>query len=173
MAVGVEKRGTRKACGAVFALFLSASLSAFLAGLVFAPQSRAATTELVISDPLTGIALYGFDPVAYFVDGEARQGSAGFELKHAGLVWRFRNEGNRAAFAERPGDYMPRFGGYDPLGIARGVPASGYPSLFVIHDSKLVLFASEENRKAFLASPNETLDAAVAVWPKVAQKLVP
>jgi hypothetical protein len=170
MAVGVEKRGTRKACGgAAFAL----ALWAFLAGLVFAPQSRAATTELVVSDPLTGIALYGFDPVAYFVDGEARQGLAGFELKHAGLVWRFRNEGNRAAFAERPGDYKPRFGGYDPLGIARGVAASGYPSLFVIHDNKLVLFISEENRKIFLASPNETLDAAEAVWPKVARKLVP
>ncbi len=170
MAVDVKKRGARKTYGgAAFALALSATL----AGLVFAPQSRAATTELVISDPLTGIALFGFDPVAYFIDGEAREGLAGFELKHAGLVWRFRNEGNRAAFAERPGDYMPRFGGYDPLGIARGVPASGYPPLFVIHDNKLVLFASEENRKIFLASPNETLAAAEAAWPKVAQKLVP
>jgi hypothetical protein len=168
--MAVEKRAGCKAFGgAVFAF----ALWAFLAGLVFAPQSRAATTELVISDPLTGIALYGFDPVAYFIDGEARAGLAGFELNHAGLVWRFRNEGNRTAFAERPGDYMPRFGGYDPLGVARGVAASGYPSLFVIHDSKLVLFASEENRKAFLASPNETLDAAKAAWPKVAQKLVP
>jgi hypothetical protein len=170
MALGVEKRGTGKACGGMVFTF---ALWAFLAGLVFALQSRAATTELVISDPLTGIALYGFDAVAYFVDGEAREGLAGFELKHAGLVWRFRNEGNRAAFAERPGDYMPRFGGYDPLGIARGVPASGFPSLFVVHDNKLVLFASEENRKTFLASPNEALDAAEAAWPKVAQKLVP
>jgi hypothetical protein len=170
MALGVEKRGTGKACGGAVFTF---ALWVFLAGLTFAPQSRAATTELVISDPLTGIALYGFDAVAYFVDGEAREGLAGFELKHAGLVWRFRNEGNRAAFTERPGDYMPRFGGYDPLGIARGVPASGFPSLFVVHDNKLVLFMSEENRKTFLASPNEALDAAEAAWPKVAQKLVP
>jgi YHS domain-containing protein len=170
MAVGAEKRGTRKACG-VPALILA--LGASLAGLVFAPQGRAATTELVISDPLTGIALYGFDPVAYFVDGEAREGSAGFELTHAGLVWRFRNEGNRAAFAEQPGAYMPRFGGYDPVGVARGVSASGYPALFAIHDNRLVLFASEENRKTFLASPNAALDAAEAAWPKLAQKLVP
>jgi hypothetical protein len=170
VAVGMKKSGTRKASGgAVFAL----ALSALLAGLALAPQSRAATTELVISDRLTGIALYGFDPVAYFVDQEAREGSADFELKHAGLVWRFRNEGDRAAFAERPGDYMPRFGGYDPLGVARGVPLSGYPSLFVIHDNKLVLVTSEENRKTFLASPNEALDAAEAAWPKVVRKLVP
>jgi hypothetical protein len=170
METGVEKRRARKACGgAAFAVVLCA----FLPGLFFVPQSQAATTELVISDSLTGIAIYGFDPVAYFVDNAAREGLAGFELKHAGLVWRFRNEGNRAAFAERPADYMPRFGGYDPLGIARGVPASGYPQLFVIHDNKLVLFASEENRKMFLASPNEVLDAAAAAWPKVVRKLAP
>jgi hypothetical protein len=98
---------------------------------------------------------------------------AGFELKQAGLVWRFRNEGNRAAFRERPSDYMPRFGGYDPLGVARGVAAVSFPSLFVIHDNKLVLFMSEESRATFLANPNETMSAAEAAWPKVAQKLAP
>ncbi len=170
MAASAGQRGTRKTCGgAVVAL----ALSVFLLGLVGAGQSRAAITALVISDRLTGLALYGFDPVAYFVDQEAREGLAGFELKHAGLVWRFRNEGNRAAFSERPGDYMPRFGGYDPLGVARGVATSGYPSLFVIHDNKLVLFMSEENRMTFLANPNETMSAAEAAWPQIAQRLAP
>jgi hypothetical protein len=170
MAAGAGQCGTRKTCGgAVVVLALSVSLL----GLVGAEQSRAATTELVISDRLTGLALYGFDPVAYFIDQEAREGLAGFELKHAGLVWRFRNEGNRAAFSERPGDYMPRFGGYDPLGVARGVATSGHPSLFVIHDNKLVLFMSEESRMTFLANPIETMGAAEAAWPKVARKLVP
>lgn len=137
------------------------------------PQSEAATTERIISDRLTGVALYGFDSVAYFVDGEAREGAPGFELAHAGLVWRFRNEGNRAAFAAHPDDFMPRFGGYDPLGIARGVAASGYPTVFAVYENKLVLFMSEENRAAFLASPTETLAAADAAWAKVAEKLVP
>jgi hypothetical protein len=140
---------------------------------ISALPSLAATTELVISDRLTGVALYGFDAVAYFIDGEAREGLRSFELKHAGLVWRFRNAGNRAAFAARPDDYMPRFGGYDPLAVARGVPAAGYPSLFTIHDRRLFLFLSEENRKTFLASPNEALDAAKAAWPKLTQKLAP
>jgi hypothetical protein len=170
MAAGVGKRGTSKTCGgAAVALVLSLSLQ----GLVCAPQSLAATTELVISDRLTGLALYGFDPVAYFIDGEAREGLAAFELKHTGLVWRFRNEGNQAVFSARPGDYMPRFGGYDPLGVARGVAVSGYPSLFVIHGNKLVLFMSEESRMTFLANPNETMSAAEAAWPKVVQKLAP
>ncbi len=166
MAVSVNGSGIRNKCGGV-ALFLFA-----LAAPLF-PPAFSATTELVISDRLTGVALHGFDPVAYFIDGEAREGLAGFELTHAGVVWRFRNEGNRAAFAERPGDYVPRFGGYDPLGIARGVPAPGYPSLFVIHDNRLLLFANEESRKLFLAGPHDLLRAAETAWPKVVHKLAP
>ena len=163
------RHGVRKRCGVgILALALSA-----LAASTLPPPSRAATTELVISDRLTGLALYGFDPVAYFVDGEAREGLPAFEFTYAGLVWRFRNEGNRTAFAARPRDYVPRFGGYDPAGVARGVSASGYPSLFVVHKKMLFLFRSEESRKAFLASPSETLDAAEAAWPRVAQELVP
>jgi len=158
----------RKTGRAILALSLVVFASLFAAS----PLS-AATTELVVSDRLTGIALYGFDPVAYFIDGEAREGVAAFEFNHAGVVWRFRNEGDRAAFAAKPDDYMPRFGGYDPLGVARGISVSGYPSLFVIHDSKLFLFANEENRKAFLANPKEAVDAAAASWPRVVRKLTP
>jgi len=135
--------------------------------------NRAATTELVITDPLTGLAIFGFDPVAFFVSHEAREGLASYEFKHAGVVWRFRNEGNRSAFAAEPNQYMPRFGGYDPIAVARSSPAAGYPSLYVLHGSRLFLFANEESRKAFIASPQEVITAAEAAWPKVLRSLAP
>ena len=56
-------------------------------------------------------------------------------------VWRFRNEGNRAAFAEHPEVYLPRFGGYDPVTIARGVSAL---NLFVFpHNTNALAFYHE------------------------------
>jgi hypothetical protein len=134
--------------------------------------SGAATTELFISDWHTGIALYGFDPVAFFVDGAPLRGSALFELKHAGAVFRFRNEGNRAAFTANPEIYMPRFGGYDPVAIGRGSPAAGYPNLFVIREERLFFFANEKNRASFLASPKEAIAAADTAWPRVVRGLV-
>ncbi len=85
------------------------------------PLSRpifAATTERIVSDPGSGLAIGGFDPVAYFTDAAPRLGSSDFELSFAGVVWRFRNEGNRAAFIANPEVYMPRFGGYDPVAVA-------------------------------------------------------
>src|SRR5262249_13416937 len=118
----MAKNGDHGGARATKARLLLAGAALLAAGADWAPASRAATTELVVSDQHTGVALYGFDPVAYFVDGRARQGSAKFEWRYAGVVWRFRNEGNRAAFIDRPADYLPRFGGYDPLAVARGVP---------------------------------------------------
>src|ERR1700716_4431334 len=81
----------------------------------------AQTTERVIVNRYTGLAIEGFDPVAYFVDARAVIGLPGFEASQAGAVWRFHNEGNRASFVAHPDIYGPQFGGYDPVDLARGV----------------------------------------------------
>lgn len=156
--------------------FFKASLALVLAGLGgIGPlgPGRAATTEAVISDPLSGLAIFGFDPVAFFVDKQPREGISAYELKYSGVVWRFRNEGNRQAFEAMPHQYMPRFGGYDPLAAARGAPVAGFPSLYTLYGDRLFLFASEENRKSFLASPDEVITAAEAAWPKLLRSLTP
>ena len=59
--------------------------------------------ELVITNRYTGLAIDGFDPVAYFVDAAPKQGRAELELRSAGATWRFQNEGNRAALAGAAG----------------------------------------------------------------------
>src|ERR1700723_461574 len=103
-----------------------------LALAVASPGSVAATTEMIVVDRHTGLAIGGYDPVAFFTDGKPIEGSADFEFRYAGAVWRFCNIGNRDAFAERPDVYMPRFGGYDPIGGARGVATPGNPNLCLI-----------------------------------------
>src|SRR5689334_4948039 len=92
-----------------------AVFAAVLLSLTISSTPQAATTVHIVVDWHTGLALGGFDPVDYFVDGDAMRGKGGFEHTFAGVVWRFRNEGNRAAFAADPEVYMPRFGGYDPV----------------------------------------------------------
>ena len=52
-------------------------------------------------------------------------GNPELELRYGGAAWRFCNVGNRAAFAAQPEVYMPQFGGYDPVGVARGVAVAG------------------------------------------------
>ena len=133
----------------------------------------AATTERIVSDHHTGIAINGFDPVAYFTDAEPKPGNAELEYKWEGVTWRFRNEGNRAAFVADPDIYMPRFGGYDPIAVARGVGTAGHPELWLVFEQRLYFFYNTQARDEFTAAPEEAIEAANARWEEVLRKLVP
>lgn len=133
--------------------------------------SWAGTNERVVTDRYTGLAISGFDPVAYFTDSEAHAGLQDFELTEDGAVWRFRNEGNRAEFAKHPEIYGPQFGGYDPVDMARGVAIAGNPRTWLVAGQRLYLFSREDNRDAFKAAPVTFLPAARQKWPGVQETL--
>src|SRR4249919_2380506 len=99
--------------------------------------AQAATTERIVMDPNRGLALSGFDPVAYFTDAKPLMGRGDLEMSYAGATWRFRNEGNLAAFAANPEVYLPVFGGYDPVAVTRGVARPGHPRIWLISDERL------------------------------------
>jgi hypothetical protein len=154
------------------ALGLAAAVIAAV-GLAAPAAIRAATTERVVVDRNSGLAISGFDPVAYFVDGVASLGKGEFEASFAGVVWRFRNEGNRGAFLHAPGSYLPQFGGYDPMGVVRGVAVSGDPRLWVVSGERLYLFATPEGRQQFVAHAERLIAAADRHWPAVERTLSP
>ena len=140
-------------------------LAAFAALLV-----RGAAAAVTVN-PATGLAISGFDPVAYFMDAQPQTGRPEYELMADGAVWRFRNEGNRAAFETHPEVYRPAFGGYDPVAIGRERAVPGHPLIWRIVDGRLYLFYSEQNRAAFLADSARVLTAAERKWPAVEQSI--
>jgi hypothetical protein len=141
------------------------------AQVLFGFSAQAATTERVVVNRFTGLAIEGYDPVAYFTDARPELGLEDFEASEAGAVWRFRNEGNRASFVAHPDIYGPQFGGYDPLDMARGVTVAGSPRLWLISGQRLYLFGREESRDAFAADPLPFLREANARWPALEQSL--
>ena len=150
-------------------------LFAALAGRILAGRRRAAaTTEQIVVDRNTGLAIYGFDPVSYFTDGKAAgRPCRARTSNHGGVAWRFRNEGNRAAFADDPDVYMPRYGGHDPVAIGRGIARPGHPDFWAIHDKKLFLFYSEDAKMEFERRSGGTALQAEANWPHVRETLAP
>jgi YHS domain-containing protein len=163
-------RPQRKRRGIIAAL---AGLGMALAGGLGCPPLTAATTEQLVLDYHTGFAIGGFDPVAYFTEGRPRLGQEEFEYDLKGTTWRFANAGNRAAFSADPKIYMPQFGGYDPIAVARGVATAGHPDLWLVVGQRLYFFYSAQARDAFAADPQGALDAAAAKWPEVLQTLSP
>ena len=148
---------------------------ALLAALIV-PAGRdraawAATTERLVVNRYSGLAIEGYDPVAYFTDARAVRGGANYEAAAAGAVWRFRNASNRAAFVAHPEIYGPQFGGYDPVDLARGVTFAGNPQFWVVAGGRLYLFGREEHRDAFAADSARFLDEAMARWPSLQEGL--
>jgi YHS domain-containing protein len=165
-----ERKSQRRRASAAWLLTALALAGALM---LDPPAPWAATSERVVANRHTGLAIDGFDAVAYFVDGVPKVGRAQFEYRYAGAVWRFINEGNRAAFQARPDIYAPRFGGYDAIAIARGASAAGHPRLWSIADKRLYLFYSEAARQAFVENPASAIEAAERHWPEVMLTLSP
>jgi hypothetical protein len=160
-------------CGKSFAGAPAALLGLGLLCAVWAGGiTLAATTERVVTNPRTGLAVDGFDPVAYFTDGTAKVGLPEFELRYGGAIWRFRNPGNRAAFQDSPGDYEPRFGGYDPVAIGRGAPTPGNPEIWLVAGQQLYLFYDPQTREEFSADPRRIVMQAEARWPDVVKRVL-
>ena len=127
--------------------------------------AQGSTTERIVANRYSGLAIEGFDPVAYFTDAQPIRGLPDFEASEAGAVWRFHNASNRDAFAANPEIYGPQFGGYDPIGVARGIALAGNPRFFVVTGQRLYLFGREESRNDFAADPARFLKDAQARWP--------
>jgi hypothetical protein len=89
-----------------------------------------------VSDPNSGLAINGFDPVAYFTESLALP-----------------QRGQRVAFVAHPDVYMPRFGGYDPIAVARGASAPSHAELWIIAEQRLYLFYNAAACDAFSATP--------------------
>jgi hypothetical protein len=160
-----ERYGSRRQI-ALFAL-----LAGLFGGVGLDFAARAATTERVVVNRYSGLAIGGFDPVAYFTDSMAVQGLVDYEARGAGAIWRFRNEGNRASFVAHPEIYGPQFGGYDPVDLGRGVTYAGNPRFWVVAGQRLYLFGREDNRDAFAAEPQRFLKEATSRWPSLERTL--
>jgi hypothetical protein len=142
------------------------SLTAFLPLAARAEEGAALrdpVPALYAADPLSGLALRGYDPVSYAL-GAPLPGRAAWEGFWSGLSWRFAGPANRAAFLRDPEVYAPRLGGYDPLGIADGHLVEADPLVPLLRDGRLYLFRSPAHRAAADAA---VLAGAEARWPSL------
>ncbi len=129
-------------------------------------------SELYVVDDLSGVALYGFDPVSYFLGDGPKPGLPEQEIVWSGVAWRFASTANREAFLRDPETYAPRFGGYDAGAVARGLTVRASPWLSVVREDGLYLFRSDHERARFVADASIAAKAA-GRWASLKATLVP
>lgn len=86
-----------------------------------------------------GVALEGYDAVAYFTAGKPVKGSEEFETAWRGAKWRFASAESMKAFASSPEKYAPQYGGYCAWAVSRNYTADADPNAWRIVDGKLYL----------------------------------
>jgi hypothetical protein len=146
------------------------AIFAVMFGVLEPSVVRAASTERVVTNHHTGLAIDGYDPVGYFIQSRPVAGKAGIETYQGGAIWRFFDERDRQIFLSAPDIYGPQFGGYDPVDLAHGRIVAGQPVLWLISGQRLYLFSRIENRDAFAADPSSVAEAADK-WPVLSQSL--
>lgn len=146
-------------------LVLRQTLVALALLFAFAPLS--ARAEMPIFSARDGVALDGYDVVAFFEGHGAVSGRQEFALMWKGVVWRFVSSGNQARFEANPRAYAPVFGGYCAYAMSQGYLAPGDPRLWRIDNGELFLLNNASVQAIWQDESPQLLQAARGNWPAV------
>lgn len=113
-----------------------------------------------------GLALRGYDAVAYYREGAAVEGGAEFEHQWDGARWLFKSAENRDAFAREPRAYAPQYGGYCSYAVAHGYTADADPRAWKVVDGKLYLNYNEDVRRLWEQDIPGFLRKSEQNWPR-------
>ncbi|MGV6838919.1 MAG: YHS domain-containing (seleno)protein [Planktomarina sp.] len=114
-----------------------------------------------------GVAINGYDPVAYFIQGKPVEGQAQFTSDFDGATFRFASANHKAMFDENPAQYAPQYGGYCAFAVANGYTAPTDPAAWSVHKGKLYLSFSRTVRARWALNKRRNIEKADANWPSV------
>ncbi|MCF6344430.1 MAG: twin-arginine translocation pathway signal protein [Devosiaceae bacterium] len=129
--------------------------------------------NIYVTDPLTGVAIEGYDAVSYYTQEAPALGRPEYELSWNGVVWYFSNEANRAVFIRAPEIYAPQFGGHGTMSLSRGYLTDGKANIFALLGGRLFLFYSSSNKDAFMLSQKTAYIKARNNWEFLSSRLIP
>lgn len=145
---------------------MRAAAVALLLGLTLAaPLAAQGPPATPVNVDAQGLALHGYDAVAYFTEGRAVAGTAQFEHAWSGARWRFASAANRDRFAKAPEQYAPQFGGYCAWAVSRNYTADIDPEAFAVVNGKLYVNYSSFVQARWRLDRDGNITKGHANWP--------
>jgi len=114
-----------------------------------------------------GVAIHGYDPIAYFAEMKPVKGLPDFQAEYQGSTFYFSTATNRDRFMIQPDKFAPQYGGYCAFGMAKGHKAVIDPDAFTVVHDKLYLNYSETVRSQWVSDIPGYIRKANANWPDV------
>ncbi len=119
---------------------------------------------------IDGVAIGGYDPVAYFTLDEAVPGDPSITTEHKGVVYRFSTEEHRGLFVADPEQYAPAYGGWCAWAVSRNSLADIDPRAYTIHGGRLYLNYSHLLNVRFRLGLESNIERAEGNWPDLAEQ---
>jgi YHS domain-containing protein len=152
-------------------LFVAVYKTIFSLLFILSAVSCARTTAVTpVNTTTEGVAIKGYDPVAYFPQNKPAQGSAEFEYSWNGAKWRFANAEHRDLFRADPERYAPRYGGYCAYAVNQGKTADIDPEPWTVFERRLYLNLNKEVRGLWEKDIREYIRKADENWPRMLGK---
>lgn len=120
-----------------------------------------------------GLALQGYDPVAYFTENKPVKGSTEFTAAYKGATYHFASAEHKAAFEKDPAKYEPQFGGFCGYAASINKLAPIQPEFFQVLNGRLVLQHNEKAWTLWHEDVEGNLKKADANWPTLSQQPPP
>ena len=127
-------------------------------------------TGLINTSGASGIALSGYDPVAFFTDGKATHGEPEITTTHQGAIYMFATRKHKKIFAQNPEKYAPQYGGFCSLGVSFGSLLPVDISTWKLVNGHLYLHLNPEYAEEFHDDFDNNLKLANTEWPKLIEK---
>lgn len=114
-----------------------------------------------------GLAIRGYDPVAYFTMSKPTKGEPTISSDFGGAQWAFASAENKALFDADPEKYAPKYGGYCAYAVSKGATAPTDPAAWTIHEGRLYLNFSTDVRSVWKQDIPGNVAKADKNWPEV------
>jgi len=129
-----------------------------------------AQTKSLLNLDKQGVAIQGYDPVAFFTQNHPVKGRPEFESKYNGARYLFASAEDKATFDANPAKYEPQFGGFCAFAVSRGHTAPVKIEAFQIVNGRLLMQYDLGVRKDFNKDTQANLQKADANWPGLVKK---
>lgn len=135
-----------------------------------APGHATVNRPVLLNLDKQGLALQGYDPVAYFTDAKPVMGKPEFQSTVEGAVYRFASAEHKATFDADPARYAPQFGGWCAYAASIDRLSPIDPAYWEIVDGRLILQHNQRASDLWHKDPANNLRKADANWPGLVKK---
>ena len=111
-----------------------------------------------------GIAIKGYDPVAFFILQKAAEGTDSYTTEWSGSKWKFISQANKDSFITNPLKYVPQYGGFCAFGASENHKAPTDPNAWTVINNKLYLNYSNKVKEMWIKDTANRIKAADEYW---------